>query len=163
MYTGIPVVILDLGETRSRRKRRIQILLAERGSCFTLWKDTIDNLTAYKQVAPSFHTMYLSSDHRRLVGLSFDSVDAADELLAQVEALTSRPENISLSMPKGVKVKPSQQQTPPKRLPPKSQISQPCCFQHVTSVGIDDRSRYFSLQTLVPELAAIEATHADVA
>ncbi|XP_065335449.1 uncharacterized protein MESR3 [Cloeon dipterum] len=150
MYTGIPVVILDLGETRSRRKRRIQILLAERGSCFTLWKDTIDNLTSYKQVAASFHTMYLSSDHRRVVGLSFDSADAADELLAQIEALTSRPENISLSVPKGVRPAPTP--SPPKRLPPKSQISQPCCFQHVTSVGVDDRSRYFSLQTLVDSL-----------
>lgn len=47
-FTGIPVVVLDLGETRSRSKRRIQILLAERGTCFTLWRETIDNLSAYK-------------------------------------------------------------------------------------------------------------------
>lgn len=47
-YTGIPVVLLDHGETRSRNKRRIQILLAERGTCFTLWHDTIDNLSSYK-------------------------------------------------------------------------------------------------------------------
>ncbi|KAF4520607.1 hypothetical protein B566_EDAN006018 [Ephemera danica] len=151
-YTGIPVVILDVGETRSRRKRRIQILLAERGSCFTLWRDTIDNLTSYRQAGPAFHTMYLSSDHRRLVGLSFDTPEAADELLAEVESLTSRPENISLSAPKSARntlAKP----TPVKRLPPKSQISQPCCFQHVGSVSAADHGRYFSLQTLVPSLA----------
>lgn len=47
-FTGIPVVVLDLGETRSRSKRRIQILLAERGTCFTLWRETIDNLSSYK-------------------------------------------------------------------------------------------------------------------
>lgn len=40
-HTGIPVVILDRGETKSRNKKRIQIMLAERGTCFPLWKDTI--------------------------------------------------------------------------------------------------------------------------
>ena len=53
-FTGIPVVVLDLGETRSRSKRRIQILLAERGTCFTLWRETIDNLSSYK-VNDSFY------------------------------------------------------------------------------------------------------------
>lgn len=54
-FTGIPVVLLDLGETRSRSKRRIQILLAERGSCFTLWRDTIDNLSSYKVTKKKIH------------------------------------------------------------------------------------------------------------
>jgi hypothetical protein len=155
-------VILDSGETRSRRKRRIQILLSERGSSFTLWKDTIDNLTAYKQAGPAFHTMYLSSDHRRLVGLSFDSQDAADELLAEIEALTSRPENISLSAPKSAKTRTLPTPQTPKRLPPKTQISQPCCFQHVSSVAIGDRNRYLSLQTLVPEVQLIADSPTDM-
>lgn len=40
-HTGIPVVILESGDTKSRSKRRIQILLAEKGTCFPLWRDTI--------------------------------------------------------------------------------------------------------------------------
>lgn len=40
-HTGVVVVILDCGDTKSKRKRKIQILVAERGTCFPLWKDTI--------------------------------------------------------------------------------------------------------------------------
>ncbi|XP_029035885.1 uncharacterized protein LOC114872645 isoform X1 [Osmia bicornis bicornis] len=152
-FTGIPVVVLDLGETRSRSKRRIQILLAERGTCFTLWRETIDNLSSYKVSGPAFHTMCLSSDHTRLAGLSFDNPKAANDLWQHIERLVSCPENISLSVPGKKKKKPV-----PKKvvLPAKSNISQPCQFQHVTSVDAADRSRYFSLQTLVPPLNELE-------
>ncbi|XP_054262075.1 uncharacterized protein LOC128987905 [Macrosteles quadrilineatus] len=147
-YTGIPVVLLDYGETRSRNKRRIQILLAERGTCFTLWSDTIDNLSSYKVSGTAFHTMCLSSDHTKLVGLSFDCVEAAKEMWQHIERLTSDPENISLSVPK--KGKKMKKKVPVQPLPQKSHISQPCCFQHITSVEPGDRTRYYSLQTLLP-------------
>lgn len=150
-HTGIPVLILDSGETRSRDKRRIQILLAERGTCFTLWRDTIDNLTSYRVAGQAFHTMHLSSDHTCLVGFSFDCVDAAAEMWSHVERLTSSPENISLSVP-GRRNRKPRRCPKPQPLPAKSHISQPCCFQHITSVDAGDRSRYFSLQTLVPML-----------
>ncbi|KAG8034140.1 hypothetical protein G9C98_001224 [Cotesia typhae] len=154
-FTGIPVVVLDLGETRSRSKRRIQILLAERGTCFTLWRETIDNLSSYKVSGPAFHTMCLSSDHTRLAGLSFDNSKAANDLWQHIERLISCPENISLSVPGKKKKK---KQPPQKKfvLPTKNNISQPCQFQHITSVDATDRSRYFSLQTLVPKLNHIE-------
>ncbi|GLH16577.1 hypothetical protein R5R35_004413 [Gryllus longicercus] len=148
-HTGIPVLILDSGEARSRDKRRIQILLAERGTCFTLWRDTIDNLTSYRVAGHAFHTMHLSSDHSCLIGFSFDSVSAAAEMWNHVEKLTSSPENISLSVP-GRRNRKPRRAPKPQPLPNKSNISQPCCFQHITSVDAGDRSRYFSLQTLVP-------------
>lgn len=153
-YTGIPVVLLDSGETRSRNKRRIKILLAERGTCFTLWQDTIDNLSAYKVAGHAFHTMFLSSDHRKIIGLSFDCPEAAHELWLHIERLTSNPENISLSVP-GAKTKKVKKISYP-RLPEKSTISQPCCFQHVTSVDLNDKSRYFSMQTLLSVLPNTE-------
>lgn len=152
-HTGIPLLLLDTGETRSRTKRRIQILLAERGTCFTLWKDTIDNLSSYRVAGDAFHTMHLSSDHTSLIGLSFDVPHAADEMWSQVERLTSCPENITLSTPGSKKRSRSRSRKATKQqsLPPKSQISQPCCFQHINSVEIEDRNRYLSLQTLVVE------------
>ncbi|RZF44529.1 hypothetical protein LSTR_LSTR002302 [Laodelphax striatellus] len=155
-YTGVPVVLLDTGETKSRDKRRIQILLAERGTCFTLWQDTIDNLSAYKVSGQAFHTMCLSSDHTKLIGLSFDCVNAAQEMWQHIERLTACPENISLSVPGTKKQKPKKQVYQP--LPQKSLISQPCCFQHITSVDVSDRSRYFSLQTLLPVLQDISSS-----
>lgn len=111
----------------------MQILLAERGSCFTLWQDTIDNLSSYREAGPAFHTMCLSSDHSTLVGLSFDCPQAAQQLWDHVERLTSCPENISLSGPgargRGRKSPRKPPKTKPAPLPSKAHISQPCCFQ----------------------------------
>ncbi|KAJ9583755.1 hypothetical protein L9F63_021918 [Diploptera punctata] len=146
---GIPVLVLDSGETRSRNKRRIQIVLAERGTCFTLWQDTIDNLSSYRVAGQAFHTMHLSSDHSVLIGLSFDSASAADQMWNHVERLTACPENISLSVP-GRRARKPRRSPKPQPLPAKQHISQPCCFQHVTSVDVADRMRYLSLRALVP-------------
>ena len=157
-YTGIPVVLLDGGETRARVKRQITLLLSERGSCFSLWKDTIDNLSSYEVISPSFHTMHLSSDHSSLVGLSFDCPDAAAALWDHMERLTACPENISLSGPRQRRAKKAapRKSHPPAPTPTKAHISHPCCFQHVTRVDRQDRERYFSLQTLVPALREVE-------
>lgn len=153
-FTGIPLVLLDIGEARSRDKRRIQIILAERGTCFMLWRDTIDHLTSYKVSGKAFHTMCLSSDHTTLIGISFDMAPAAHEMWTHIERLVASPENISLSIP-GKKKKKEKKPPKPAPLPPKSHISQPCCFQHVTSVDLEDRTRYLSLQKFVPGDVAV--------
>lgn len=150
-YTGIPVVILDVGESRARNKRRIQIALAERGTSFMLWRDTIDNLSSYKVETASFHTMCYSCDHTTKVGFSFDTAEAAQDMWLHVEQLVACPENISLSTPgKKKKKKEKKKQIKPAPLPPKSHISQPCCFQHITSVDREDTCRYFSFKELLP-------------
>lgn len=61
MYTGVPVLLHDKGFTRSRAQPRVTFVLAERGTCFCLWKDTIDNLSNYKVSGQAFHTMCLST------------------------------------------------------------------------------------------------------
>ncbi|CAA3006380.1 Hypothetical predicted protein [Olea europaea subsp. europaea] len=48
----------------------------------------------------SFHVMYLSSNHRIMVGLSFDDPICARLFLAQIELVCSDPSNISLTGPK---------------------------------------------------------------
>ncbi|KAK6635976.1 hypothetical protein RUM43_009628 [Polyplax serrata] len=151
-HTGVVVVILDCGDTKSKRKRKIQILLAERGTCFPLWKDTIDNLSSYHRSSTSsaFHVMHLSSDHSQIIGFSFDSPSEADKLLSHVEELTSNPENINISVPVSrKKVKKPTKKKCHIPLPHKKQISNPCLFQHVISVAAKDKPIYVSLQTLI--------------
>lgn len=155
-YTGIPIVLLDEGEARSRNKRKIQLILAERGTCFMLWRDTIDNLSNYKVSGEAFHTMFCSSDHTEHIGISFDVPKASQELWKHIEALISDPENISLSGPGKKKKKKDKKLNKPAPLPPKSYISQPCCFQHVTKVARDDRSRYASLKQLIPKVTTFQ-------
>lgn len=152
-HTGIPVLLLDSGESRSRTKRRIQIVLAEKGTGFLLWRDTIDNLTNYKAIDNHFHTMFMSSDHRKMVGLSFSNVSAAREFYDKVETLTSDPANISLSGPNSKAAKKTAAKKKKKgdkkiKLPTKMDISQPCCFQHVTKVDLGDKDHFVTLATL---------------
>lgn len=170
VFTGIPVLLYDKGSARSRSSPRVTFVLAERGTCFALWKDTIDNLSNYKVSGPAFHTMCLSTgelslnffgknvflttchlditDHRKVIGFSFDSNESAIELWQCVERLVSNPENIALSSP-GRKKRSKKQRTKPIVLPPKSQISHPCQFLHVTKVTAYDTPRFFSLQAFV--------------
>lgn len=162
--TGIPVLLFDKGVTRARSKRQLQIVLAERGTGFALWFDVLDNLSNYRALASTFHAMHCSRDHRQMAGLSFDRGTAATEFLRKVELLTSDPLNISLSVPKSrpssgkKRNKRSSSAGPPNRprnkpKPPcKSDISMPCCFQHVTAVEISDREKLYSLASLVPGL-----------
>jgi len=157
-YTGVPVLLLDSGETKSRDKRRIQIVLAEFGTGLALWKDVIDNLTNYKATEGSliFHTMHLSSDHTKIIGLSFDDEESAVNFSNRVDKLTSDFANISLSGSK-TKAKNKKDKSKGSKLvkyvkPKKSEISQPCCFTHVSSLSSKDRGRLSSLQHfIVPE------------
>lgn len=171
-FTGVPVLMYDKGSAKSRSSPRVTFVLAERGTCFALWKDTIDNLSNYKVSGAAFHTMCLSTgeifvycwepsrnshltssalslatDHSKLIGFSFDSNTAAMDFWQNVERLISNPENIALSAP-GRKRK-TKQTKKNKPLPPKSQISHPCQFLHVTNVTADDTMRYHSLQVFM--------------
>jgi len=144
-FTGVPALLLDLGETKSRDKRKLQILLAEKESGFELWRDTVDNLTSYKVQEANFHILYLSSDHRRKIGLSFNEGDAAMIFHKQLETLTSDPENISLSGPSKKKSK-SKEKIIKYKPPKKTDISKPCNFHHVTTVEPTDSMRLYSMK-----------------
>lgn len=164
-YTGVPVLLLDLGETKSRDKRRIQIVLAELGSGLALWKDVIDNLSSYKVMEGShtFHTMHLSTDHTKIIGLSFDDEECAELFYQRVDKLTSDFANISLSGSKNKSKLKKDKSNPNKSSikskfirPKKSEISQPCCFNHISSLTSIDKKRFPSLQNFVSGRGNIE-------
>lgn len=156
-FTGIPALIHDLGNTRSRKKRQIQLCLIEKGTGFVLWKDIVDHLAKY-QVSKDFlfHTMHLSADHSQKIGLSFDSAPEAREFQDWLNVLTSDPANISLSGPHRIDPmraaiieEAKRQQKKYQRSPDKSDISSPCGFEHLVSIGSRDYTKFFSLQTFV--------------
>lgn len=155
-YTGVPVLLLDSGETRSRDKRRIQIVLAELGSGLALWKDVIDNLTSYKVMEGSntFHSFHYSQDHSKIIGLSFDDEESAINFSERVAKLTSDFGNINLSgaktKGKGRKDSKAAKVKPVKYVKPKkSEISQPCAFVHISSLSSSDKGRLSSLQNFI--------------
>lgn len=130
--TGIPLFLLDTGE--HHRERKLYMILAEKGTGFTLWRDVIDNLTNYKTPNANFHTMHLSKDHTKLAGFSFDEADKAREFYRHLESLTSDPNDELLKIGKSKKKKSVKEKKKKVKLPKKTEISQPCCFVHVTKL-----------------------------
>lgn len=130
--TGIPVLVLDSGE--HLRERKLHIVIAEKGTGFTLWKDVIDNLTGYKAPTSNFHTLHLSTDHTKLAGLSFDDAGCASEFFSHIIRLTSDPTDDLLRIGKQKKKKSVKEKKRKNKLPKKTEISQPCCFVHVTKL-----------------------------
>lgn len=130
--TGIPLLVLDTGE--HLRERKLYIIIAEKGTGFTLWKDVIDNLTGYKAPNSNFHTLHLSTDHTKLAGLSFDDAGCASEFFSHILRLTSDPNDELLKIGKQKKKKSVKDKKRKVKLPKKTEISQPCCFVHVTKL-----------------------------
>lgn len=97
----------------------------------------------------SNHSYRSRADHAKMIGFSYDSNQAAQDTWHHVERLMADPVNIALNAAgrKRATKQPKRPKAAP--LPPKSQISAPCQFHHVTSVAAGDMSRYFSLQAFV--------------
>ncbi|KAL4233723.1 hypothetical protein ACF0H5_008403 [Mactra antiquata] len=130
--TGIPLLLLDTGE--HHRERKLSILIAEKGTGFTLWRDVIDNLTGYRTPNANFHTMHSSKDYAKLVGLSFDEAGAAAEFYSHVKKLTADPADELLKTGNTKKKKSIKDKKKKIKLPKKTEISNPCCFVHVTKL-----------------------------
>jgi hypothetical protein len=93
------------------------------------------HLTAYKAPHANFHTLHLSTDHTQIAGLSFDDKKAASEFVKKYLEYTSDPDDELLKLSKGKKKKVKQEKQKTKFKPPKkTEISQPCCFVHVTKL-----------------------------
>ncbi|CAE1307107.1 unnamed protein product [Acanthosepion pharaonis] len=131
---GIPLLVLDTGE--HHRKRRLHFILAEKGTGFVMWRDVIDHLTKYSAPSSSFHTLHISIDHTKLAGLSFDDTEAATQFLEVLRQLTSDPNDDILNLSRSKKNKKKEQKPKMKKFrpPKKTDISQPCCFVHVTKL-----------------------------
>lgn len=127
--TGIPVLVLDTGE--HIREKRLRIVLAEKGTGFTLWQDQFNHFTEYSTPHSNFHTVTLSTDSSRLIGLSFDEGKAAGDFAEAVRSFTSNPDDDLLNLSKKKKKEKTKQKYKP---PKKVDISQPVCFVHVTKL-----------------------------
>jgi hypothetical protein len=141
--TGVPVLLLEC--SRQSNTRRLSLIVAERGTGFTLYRDTVDTLSAYSELGRTFHTMLQSQNHQKMTGLSFDTPYASMQFYQQVMRLTSDSRNVSLTNNQDT----NKTQYKSRRRHSfggdkrgnnlrKAEISQPCCFNHVTSLKAGD-------------------------
>merc|ERR1711860_250588 len=75
-----------------------------------------------------------STDHTRLAGLSFDDKKGAAEFVKKYLEYTSDPDDELLKLSKGKKKKVKPEKAKKFKPPKNTEISQPCCFVHVTKL-----------------------------
>ncbi|KAK2175580.1 hypothetical protein NP493_725g01016 [Ridgeia piscesae] len=150
--TGLPLLLFDTGE--SRRQRRLHLVLAEKGTGFVLWRDSVDHLTNYRAPRASFHTMHLSNDHACIVGFNFDDSVAAAGFLHRIKTFTADPDGDVLQLSgaaakkmmkkrmkeakKLAKEQAKRDKSAKRKRPTKADISSPCCFIHLTKLDPGD-------------------------
>ncbi len=80
--------------------------------------------------------MVLSNDHTRMTGFQFDDASAAGEFVLRLQKFTSDPDDIINQLSGKFKKKKAKKEAKKGkyRAPAKSEISAPCCFQHVTNL-----------------------------
>jgi len=85
---GVPVLVVDTGQ--GRRRRRLHVVLADRKSGFPRWRQAVDHLTDYQAAGPGLHTLRQSTDHAQLAALSFQDNSEANRFLVSAprETLT---------------------------------------------------------------------------
>jgi len=134
---GVPVLVHDTGA--GRRKRQLSINLAEVGTGFILWREIINENTHYKVISPCFHTMTVTEDNNRLIGLDFDDPSAAHEFVYRLKTMSCNYHSPK-DVPDGAQnfEKSKSKKKSKYKAPNKSDISSPCCFTHVTNL---DRSK----------------------
>lgn len=132
--SGFPTLVMTKSSNMNLQERTLQLCIAERGTGFVLWKDTLNVQSNYKAPGKNFHTLTVSKDHKKIAGLSFDDQSAACQLQATVEAWIK---DVTPEETTGKKKKKDKKRAPkPSKSKPlnKHTISQPCCFEHITQL-----------------------------
>ena len=154
---GLPVWLLNSG-TNPKRSSRLALVIAEHGSGFPVWEDTINAGSDVKQ-ARAQHITFRLSDRITLAVLRFHDLSASKEFFASYTSITSdaryqhlfasqMPHAHNRSASCGAPLAPKRKF---KRHVNKSSISNPCQFQHITRLQVQDRLRLTSLnQCLIP-------------
>ena len=155
---GLPVWLLNSG-AHPKRPQRLSLLIAEHGSGFPIWEDTISGCSDVKQ-ARAQHITFRLSDQITLAVLRFKDLSAAKEFFGSYLSIrndrryqqmfsskTSHGQHNRSSSCGSMLAKRRKSARPTS----KSSISNPCQFQHITSLQVHDRLRLTSLeQCLMP-------------
>jgi len=156
-HRGLPVWLLNLG-TNPKRQSRLSLIIAEYGSGFPIWQDTINGFSDVKQ-ARIQHITFRLSDRITLGVLRFNDLLASKEFISFYKSIRNdhRYEHLfstiitnkhqrSSSCGSELKKRGKKQKNINK-----SSISNPCQFQHITCLQVKDRARLISLdQCLIP-------------
>lgn len=144
----VPVLVLNLGGSRARQQRGVELVLADRRTGLAILRDTLDTNSDYRETsrlecAPGLggeiiHKWHYSRDHRLVLGLAWlpPTAHTANQFLHRVHQLMDCPENVGLSGPRQPSAK-TPRRRPQQQRPRKAEISSPCGFRHHASLSLE--------------------------
>ncbi|UJR25768.1 hypothetical protein I4U23_007122 [Adineta vaga] len=154
---GLPVWLLNSGND-PKRQSRFSLIIAEHGSGFPIWEDTINGFSDVKQ-ARAQHITFRLSDQKTLAVLRFNDLTASKEFYSYYKSIRcdTRYEHLFTTEISSKHHRSSscgsllrKRQKNQKSIN-KSSISNPCQFQHITCLQVKDRVRLITLdQCLIP-------------
>lgn len=146
----VPVLLLNMGGSRAREKRSVDLVLADRRTGLAILRDKLDTLSNYRsEGGEAVHRWHYSRDHSVVLGLVWLSAHLARQFLRRVQELMDIPENVGLSGPaktRGPGVKKIKETEKRRRMTDKSEISSPCGFQHHASLSLEEWTQMTGLQ-----------------
>ncbi|CAF2745020.1 unnamed protein product [Rotaria sp. Silwood2] len=153
---GLPVWLLNSG-TNPKRQSRLSLIIAEHGSGFPVWQDTINGFSDVKQ-ARAQHITFRLSDQITLAVLRFNDLSASKDFYSYYQSIRNdkRYENLFSTIILNRHHRSSScgsilRKHRKNQNINKSSISNPCQFQHITCLQVKDRVRLISLdQCLIP-------------
>ncbi|CAF0725695.1 unnamed protein product [Rotaria sp. Silwood1] len=153
---GLPVWLLNSG-TDPKRQSRLSLIIAEHGSGFPVWQDTINGFSDVKQ-ARAQHITFRLSDQITLAVLRFNDLSASKDFYSYYQSIRNdkRYEHLFSTIISNRHHRSSScgsilRKHRKNQNINKSSISNPCQFQHITCLQVKDRVRLISLdQCLIP-------------
>jgi len=144
----VPVLLLNMGGSRAREQRGVELVLADRRTGLAILRDKLDTLSDYRSEAggESIHRWHYSRDHTVVLGLVWRSAHLAKQFLHRVQELMDHPENVGLSGPAKTKSKKTKNWKQRRRIADKCDISSPCGFQHHVSLSLEEWGQMTTLQ-----------------
>ena len=135
----VPVLLLNLGGSRARETRGVELILADRRTGLAIMRDRLDSLSSYRSEG-SLHRWHHSSDHSLVLCLAWLSAHPAAQFCHRVQQLMDRPDNVGLSGPDKTSPGKKKKRKVARKMkkPDKKDISSPCGFQHFVSLSVEE-------------------------
>ena len=82
----VPVLLLNLGGSRAREERGVEIILADRRTGLAILRDRLDTLSSYRSEA-GLHRWHYSKDHSLVLCLAWTSHHPAAQFCHLVQVI----------------------------------------------------------------------------
>ena len=133
----VPVLLLNLGGSRARESRGVELILADRRTGLAILRDRLDSLSSYRSEG-GLHRWHHSTDHSLVLCLAWLSAHPAAQFCHRVHQLMDRPDNVGLSGPDKTRAGKKNKVKKKMKKPDKKDISSPCGFQHFASLSVEE-------------------------